>query len=163
MKKGWHSVILKEDLEKIVIPAISAYPKEQILNLEYRILTKDKEIKWVSDNSKLIETTQNYIKIVGAIRDITIRKNAIVALDQSKQYLDSIIDNLPIGLHIFDENGKITDEVHPDRKLALDLVKYSYSNSGFQNNRICLTMMPTFPCFRQGFVQILSNQFLSFT
>jgi len=36
--------------------------------------------------------------------------------------------------HILDENGKITDEVHPDRQLAIDLVKYSYSNSGFQNN-----------------------------
>ena len=36
--------------------------------------------------------------------------------------------------HVLDENGKITDEVHPDRKLAEDLVKYSFSNSGFQNN-----------------------------
>jgi len=36
--------------------------------------------------------------------------------------------------YVKDENGNITDEVHPDRKLAIDLVKYSFSNSGFQNN-----------------------------
>ncbi len=108
MENGWYSLIIKEDFSDKVVSAIDTLAKVKVLELEYRILTKDNEIKWISDNVKLIESTVNQTRVIGAIRNITIRKNAIIELDQNKRYLDSIIDNLPIGLHIFDEKGYTT-------------------------------------------------------
>ncbi len=52
--------------------------------------------------------------MIGAIQDITLRMEANLALDQSKKYLDSIIDNLPIGLHIFDEQGYLPESMKPN-------------------------------------------------
>ena len=104
---GWYSIIHEDDLEKVVFPAILNLKREKVQNFEYRIVTKSGKEKWVSDKLRLISDTDNSEKllVIGAIRDITLRKSANIALDQSKKYLDSIIDNLPIGLQIFDEQG----------------------------------------------------------
>ena len=104
---GWYSIINEEDLEKIVFPAILNLQREKVQNLEYRISTKEGKEKWVTDKLRMIRDGGNTEKmiVIGAIRDVTLRKSANIALDQSKKYLDSIIDNLPIGLQIFDEQG----------------------------------------------------------
>ena len=104
---GWYSIINEDDLEKIVFPAIMNLHREKVQNFEYRIVTKEGKEKWVTDKLRLIsdEDDKEKLIVIGAIRDITLRKSANIALDQSKKYLDSIIDNLPIGLQIFDELG----------------------------------------------------------
>ena len=119
LDQGWYSVVHTQDLNKIVFPSLANFPKEKFLNLEYRILSKNGKIKWVQDTIQLIEINEadNSIQIIGAIQDITQRKVAILELDESKQYLDSIIDNLPVGLHIFDENGFTSRINETQRKL----------------------------------------------
>jgi len=117
MRNGWYSVVNKNDVESVIIPALRRLQKEKVIDLEYRITTKDGNLKWVIDNVKLIEQTNGILNIIGAIRDITLRKEANIALDHSKQYLDSIIDNLPVGLHIFDEDGFTTRFNETQRKL----------------------------------------------
>ena len=107
MEYGWYSVVITEDLDNIVIPTLKKLPKEKVQNLEYRIKTKNGKLKWVQDKVKIIddESNESISKVIGAIRDITLRKEADLELDQSKRYLDTIIDNLPIGIHIYDEHG----------------------------------------------------------
>jgi PAS domain S-box-containing protein len=116
---GWYSIIDDEDLEKVLFPAIINLPRQKTQNVEYRITTRDNKEKWVSDKLRLISDEQDSEKLVviGAIQDITLRKSASIALDQSKRYLDSIIDNLPIGLQIFDEGGFSTRINESQRKL----------------------------------------------
>jgi PAS domain S-box-containing protein len=116
---GWYSIIDEDDLGKVVFPAIINLPRQKTQNFEYRITTKDNKEKWVSDKLRLISDEQESerLVVIGAIQDITLRKNASIALDQSKRYLDSIIDNLPIGLQIFDEGGYSTRINESQRKL----------------------------------------------
>ncbi len=45
------------------------------------------------------------IYFAGSIRDISFRKRSEKQLEESTQFLDSIIDNLPIALQIFDNEG----------------------------------------------------------
>jgi len=120
MENGWYSIIHTDDLEKTIIPTINKLPVEKIQYFEYRIITKTKQIKWVSDKLRLINIKHENDKylIVGAIQDISQRKSASLALDESKRYLDSIIDNLPIGLHIFDEHGFTARINETQRKYA---------------------------------------------
>lgn len=116
---GWYSIINESDLENVVFPAIMRLHREKVQNFEYRIKTKDHREKWVSDKLRLISDDQHTDKmlVIGAMQDITLRKSANIALDESKKYLDSIIDNLPIGLHIFDEKGYSTRTNETLRKL----------------------------------------------
>ncbi len=130
---GWYSIINEDDLEKIVFPSIINLPREKTQNFEYRITTKDNREKWVSDKLRLIndDIEDDKLIVVGAIQDITLRKTANIALDQSKKYLDSIIDNLPIGLQIFDDQGYATRMNETQRKLFgiknVDEIKGSFN------------------------------------
>lgn len=116
---GWYSIIHEDDLENIVFPAIINLPRNKTQNIEYRIDTKDNKEKWVSDKLRLIsdDIERDRMIVIGAIQDITARKTVNIALDQSKKYLDSIIDNLPIGLQIFDEQGFTTRINEAQKKL----------------------------------------------
>lgn len=110
MKKknlGWYDIVLEEDFQSILIPGLKKLKREKIIDLEYRIKTKNGNIKWMLDKLQQIERHEEdpNVEVIGAIQDITQRKEAIIELSQSKKYLDSIIDNLPIGLQIFDEKG----------------------------------------------------------
>lgn len=119
MKYGWYSVVLKEDFEGIILPAIKKNPKEKVLAFEYRIRTKNGSLKWVLDKIKFLEETsdRSIMNVIGAIQDITLQKEANLAVNQSKRYLDSIIDNMPIGLHIFDKRGYTARINETQRKL----------------------------------------------
>lgn len=120
MEYGWYSVVLKEDFERIILPKIKKFPKEKVLTFEYRIKTKNGSLKWVIDKIIFLKDNrdQSLVNVIGAIQDITLRKEANLALDQSKKYLDSIIDNLPIGLHIFDEQG-YTARINETQRILL--------------------------------------------
>lgn len=120
MEYGWYSVVLKEDFERTILPEIKIIPKEKALTFEYRIRTKRGNVKWVIDKIKFLkgDGDPSLMKVIGAIQDITPKKEADLALDQSKKYLDSIIDNLPIGLHIFDQQG-FTARINETQRMLL--------------------------------------------
>ena len=122
MEFGWYSVVLKDDFDSVIIPSINKLTIKKVLNLEYRIKTKSGKLKWVSDKVKFIEPkdTCGKMNVIGAIRDITLRKESNLALDQSKKYLDSIIDNLPIGLQIYDDYG-YTARINESQRQLLGL------------------------------------------
>ncbi|MCK5702265.1 MAG: PAS domain S-box protein, partial [Cyclobacteriaceae bacterium] len=132
MEYGWYSVVLKDDFESIIIPAINKLRIEKVLNFEYRIKTKSGKLKWVSDKVKFIERkdVSGKMNVIGAIRDITLRKEANLALDQSKKYLDSIIDNLPVGLQIYDEYG-YTARINESQRKLLGLKDLNVGKGSF--------------------------------
>lgn len=132
MRYGWYSVVLKEDLEKIIIPTIKKFTKEKVLNFEYRIRTKKGYIKWVLDKVKFKKDKKSKKKfeVIGALQDITQRKKAVLALDQSKKFLDNIIDKLPIGLQIFDELG-FTTRINESQRKLLGLKQFNSKKDPF--------------------------------
>ena len=71
----WNECILEEDKQK-VIDSFSKIKEVGSFEEEYRILTKDKKIKWVKDKAWLVkdDPTIDITRIDGIIRDITEEK-----------------------------------------------------------------------------------------
>ena len=64
---------------------------------EYRIVTDDKQIKWISDRGIYRNTRDGkIINIAGIADDITARRTAEIAQQESKRMLQLILDTVPI-------------------------------------------------------------------
>ncbi len=121
MPKGWYSMIDEKEYMNKMKQSVSAISINKIQNFEYRIKTKKGKTIWVSDKLQLIERRESgALEVIGAMQNITLRTEANIALDENKRYLDSIIDNLPIGLQIFDEKG-YTARINESQKNLLGL------------------------------------------
>ncbi len=76
---------------------------------EYRLLTKSREVRWVTERSYLIRDEKGdpaYYQ--GIIIDITERKKAEEAALESEKKYRMIFENSPLGLFHFNEKGIIT-------------------------------------------------------
>jgi len=132
-KFGWYTIVDQVDLENILKPAISQLSMQRVLTLEYRIVSKSGAQKWVLDKIQLLSESRSgsAFQVVGALKDITESKEANLALDQSKKYLDTIIDNLPVGLQIFDGDGNrerintMQEKIFSTNRLSLNKGTYN--------------------------------------
>jgi PAS domain S-box-containing protein len=90
---------------------------------EYRIINnKTDELRWISDFSNF-EFNENgeYSRIIGAIQDITARKNIEFDIQKNEKKYSSLIENMELGILEVDNNEIIT-KVYPK---FCDLVGYS--------------------------------------
>lgn len=75
----------------------------QPLPLEFRVISKTGEIKWVRDNARYLPSDRDGEVIVdGVILDISERKQAELALWESQRLLQQISDTTPVMIYIFD-------------------------------------------------------------
>lgn len=73
---------------------------------EFRIITKSGEIKWIHHFCEIFSDENNNITGRFCIQqDITNTKNKETELNETNELLEAIIDNLPIGMQIFDKEG----------------------------------------------------------
>ncbi len=93
---GWESLLYKDDLK------IAYEQYENLLNfndsvVEYRIVDKNKQIKWMRDYARpeIDSTTGKLKKIYGAVKDITEEKTSREIIHESQRKLNIIINNLP--------------------------------------------------------------------
>jgi PAS domain S-box-containing protein len=102
------NLIHPDDLEYGTRSFISLKEEGVFTNYRTRVLTKDKQVKWVQINGNLIFDKDN--KPTGAqgiIRDITFEKKAEELLTESENRLASLIKNLDSAVLLEDENRKI--------------------------------------------------------
>lgn len=103
---GWSQIIYYEDIPKL------AHNFQKLLNNEsvtskYRIVTKQGELRWVSDSVHPIwdETQQRVVAVFGATRDITEQQQALEALHRSQELYRTLAQNFPDGaVVLFDKN-----------------------------------------------------------
>ena len=77
--------------------------------LEYRLLRRDGKIIWILDRGVVIEKDSkgNPLKIIGTHSDITIQKNAEMALKIKEEKYRNIIANMNLGLLEVDQDDTI--------------------------------------------------------
>jgi PAS domain S-box-containing protein len=97
----WVSVIYPEDvgaMEKQVERMLS----NQTDTSEYRIVRKDGEVRWIEEITRPIfdEKIGRVVKIIGAARDITDRKEAQAEIQLQAEKLEGIYMAAPIGIGI---------------------------------------------------------------
>jgi len=76
--------------------------------VEYRILCRDGQYRWLSDSHTLVRDSNGVPKfIMGTTRDITENKIAEMALRESEQFNKAVIENSPLGVSVRDKTGKL--------------------------------------------------------
>lgn len=116
----WLRVIHPDD-----VPAIRAATERiaagDTFEWEYRIRTKDGRIRWLHDHAHPVrdEQTGRIVAAVGAVRDITERKQAIEALKESELKFKTLFENAGGAIFVADaDTGRIIECNHEAEKLT---------------------------------------------
>ncbi|MBD3168962.1 MAG: PAS domain S-box protein [candidate division Zixibacteria bacterium] len=106
----WNMNVVHPDDRHLKDQALSTLRPDRTAMLEYRIITKDGQIRWIKDYFKLIkeQDTKNKIRLLGAVQDITAQKNAEDALRASEEKFKELSEMLPQTVFELDINGNFT-------------------------------------------------------
>jgi PAS domain S-box-containing protein len=79
-----------------------------VYSIEYRVVgIEDGAERWVSTYGQTSFENGRPVAFIGAALDITKRKKAEERLRQSEAYLSAILQQLPVGVGVFDVNGRL--------------------------------------------------------
>ncbi|MBK1442688.1 PAS domain-containing protein [Parapedobacter sp. ISTM3] len=96
----WMDVILEED-KHIIRAGDPVMRRGEIVANEYRIHHKDGSIRWLGGTlTPTLDENGNLIRIDGVVSDITIRKEAELAVKNSEQKFRTLIENSSDGIAV---------------------------------------------------------------
>ncbi|MDZ4757372.1 MAG: PAS domain S-box protein [Bacteroidota bacterium] len=106
--KWWENKIHPDDILKVYKEL--NYSFEQCIShiqLEYRFLCADNTYKYIFDRAFIVYSAGKPIRIIGAMQDITERRQADLKMKQSESNLNAIFENTSEGFILVDRNGKV--------------------------------------------------------
>lgn len=87
--KSYANIIHQEDLEKVLQTIQSELSENKQYTVEYRIITSDNTVKWVSDNGRPVYDENHQVKwLDGFIFDISERISVLEELTKAKQFAE---------------------------------------------------------------------------
>jgi PAS domain S-box-containing protein len=123
-KIGWDKLIYKDDLNDL----IEKYPNSLFLDpnfiaeREYRIIHKNREVRWIHDSIQSIcDDSGNILYLQGALYDITDKKRAERELKESEERFKILFEYAPDAYYLTDMDGNFID----GNKVAEDLVGFT--------------------------------------
>jgi diguanylate cyclase (GGDEF)-like protein/PAS domain S-box-containing protein len=105
-----HEIIAPEDLQSMRARIRAAIDREERYAVEYRIVSRDGETKWVWEQGQPVvaEDSDRLIALEGYITDITERKHAERALADSEQAYRDLFENARDAMFTYDlRNGRM--------------------------------------------------------
>jgi PAS domain S-box-containing protein/putative nucleotidyltransferase with HDIG domain len=106
----WIQMVAQEDRELVTKQVGQILTGKDVPPMEYRIIRKDGETRWVSDTTILFkDASGKLLSYDGVIKDITERKELETQLKQSVAYTRSLIEASLDPLVTISTEGKITD------------------------------------------------------
>ena len=107
---SYNKIIHPEDRPLVNEEVSNSLNNNEKFQLEYRITTKDGDVKWVWEQGSAILSENNEILYLeGFVTDITQRKLIMDDLQQSQQKLRLMVDKSPMGFSATDLNGFFID------------------------------------------------------
>jgi len=100
---GWPSLILSEDLP-LAEGQLDVLLKGHPSVAEYRIVTKDGEVRWMCDHARAVwdPVEMRTTRIFGAVQDITDGKQAEIRINESQTTLVNILDSIAATIYVAD-------------------------------------------------------------
>ena len=100
---AWREYLHPDDLAWVEQRLQDAIETGTDYRAEYRIIWPDGSIHWLSaSGTGIYDEAGNLVEMLGAIMDVTERKQAELSLQESQQFIQSIADSSPNILYIFD-------------------------------------------------------------
>lgn len=109
--KVFHA-IYSEDLPHVTQSISVSFENLTVWEDEYRVYHPEKGIIWVKGVSKPEKQEDGSVLWYGYIFDITDKKSADLAIENAKQYYQTILDYASDGIHLLDEDGNIISYSH---------------------------------------------------
>lgn len=117
----WRSRVSPSDLEQAILPAMQAiFAGQTHPTIEYRFHHRDGSIRWIQENAtaRRDETQDCWIITTVAI-DMSQRKQAELALQESEAFRRKITDVAPLAVFIYDLNIGILTYCNPTYEASL--------------------------------------------
>jgi PAS domain S-box-containing protein len=106
--QNWLDSIREEDREQADRQVREAIEQQSEINIEFRIQHPIKGIRWLNAiGSTFYNPEGKPIQMIGITLDITDRKQAELALRQSQECLQRMVDTAPIGIGIGNSKGEV--------------------------------------------------------
>ncbi|NIA23104.1 MAG: PAS domain S-box protein [Proteobacteria bacterium] len=102
----WEKLIYPEDLEMVVKAFYELENHEKEINMDYRIVTNNGKIKWLSENVKIIKDKKTGEKFVNGICFDT---TEMTSLEYKRAYFKSLFESLNEAVVITDNEGNFVD------------------------------------------------------
>lgn len=98
-----------EDKPTIKNAFANLYYKAEPFDLELRIITAKRNLRWVHVQGKAIKEKGNTVRLLGAFQDITEEKEIELAVLESERKLRFVLTGLPVAVYLTDADGYISD------------------------------------------------------
>ena len=123
--RRYENIIHPED-KKYLWEKIEEHRTDQtILDVEYRIITKDHNIKWIRDRGTPTVKDNRVVRIDGFMEDITEKKAAESEIRESREQLRNLSRYLQSSME--NERKRISREIHDDLGQYLTALKMDLS------------------------------------
>lgn len=105
----WIDMVHPDDKER-VLELARQLPEQREIDLEFRILRPNGDVRWMFNRVKWITDTNNQDPIVSGIStDITERRIAEEALRESEERYRTVVEHASEAIVILDSNGRLQD------------------------------------------------------
>ncbi|HDR50073.1 MAG TPA: PAS domain S-box protein, partial [Mariniphaga anaerophila] len=94
----WKNNIHPDERESATNYCFACAAKGEQHSLEYRFKTKDGNYIWLRDVVAVEMQENKPVKLRGVMFDITERKNTEISLKEKNTFIQTVLDNLPIGI-----------------------------------------------------------------
>ncbi|MFP4298774.1 MAG: PAS domain S-box protein [Spirulinaceae cyanobacterium] len=102
----WLDSVLPEDRE-IIIQGRDRHLQGQSVELEYRIMRPDGEIRWIGDRAfPILDRRGRIIRAAGIAEDMTERKRAEIALRDSEERWRALFEQAAVGIFVVSLEGR---------------------------------------------------------
>lgn len=103
----WLNRVHPEDRDRVLTKLKSLF-RHNKLYYEYRLQHRDGHYRWIHNGQHLVRAADGQpLEIVGYWIDITERKQAEAALKQHQEFLQTILDRIPVIIAHFDPQGQL--------------------------------------------------------
>jgi PAS domain S-box-containing protein len=114
-KGGWQEIVHDEDMI-IPVEQLKRLLSGRAMTVEYRITTKQGEIRWIRDYGRpVFDKNKKVVKIVGAVKDVTARKEAENMVKHSEERMRSILSSMMDMVFVLDDKGRFTYYHAPEK------------------------------------------------
>jgi len=102
----WLDPVLPEDRE-IILQGRDRHLEGQEVELEYRIMRPDGEIRWIGDRAfPILDRRGRILRATGIAQDITERKQAEIALRDSEERWRALFEQAAVGIFVVNLAGR---------------------------------------------------------